>query len=339
MSRPLTFDTKWSYLTRRVHGVHDLRLGPVSGDPQPGELVVADVGELGNHTHLETVHGRRSRLYPGDLVVGAHGNRYASDYYEGYVSSGRTVHLLAASGLMGAVASTHAAHADPTRLRVLGALLGHEDRPLSLTDFARRAPTAEPPRFGSLAVVGSTMNAGKTTTTAAILRGWRAAGLRAGAGKVTGTGSGKDRWAYVDAGAAQVCDFLDFGIVSTYGEPLSRLRTTMVGIRAALVEDGADAAALELADGLFQQETRGLLPALGGFVDGLVLAVADPLAAQAGAEFLRQEGLPLRAISGLITASPLAAREAAAVTGLPVLSPAALAEGAAVELLASPALA
>ena len=69
-----------------------------------------------------------------------------------------------------------------------------------------------------------------------------------------------------------------------------------------------------------------------------MLAVADPLAAQAGAALSGREGLPLRAISGLITASPLAVREAAAVTGLPVISPAALAEERIRELLAHAAV-
>jgi hypothetical protein len=43
-------------------------------------------------------------------------------------------------------------------------------------------------------------------------------------------------------------------------------------------------------------------------------------------------GAPVRAVSGLLTASPLASREAAAI-GLPVLSPAELIAGGALDLL------
>jgi hypothetical protein len=39
-------------------------------------------------------------------------------------------------------------------------------------------------------------------------------------------------------------------------------------------------------------------------------------------------------VSGLVTRSPLATREATAATGLPVLAPAVLADGAAVHLVA-----
>lgn len=333
MNRAIPDDAKWSYLTRRVRAARELRIGAVPSQPRAGDLVAAEVTAIGNHTHLENGSGRQCRLFPGDLVIGAHGNRYASDYYEGYVSAGPDVHLLAASGLIGTVASTHTSHAEPTRLRIVGPVVDGDDVPVSLERFARAATPAPAPRMGTLVVVGSTMNAGKTTTTASILRGWRSAGWQAGGGKVTGTGSGKDRWAYVDAGASQVSDFLDFGIASSYGHPIDALERTMRSVRDALVSDGADAVVLEIADGLFQRETRALLPALHGFADGVVLAVADPLAAKAGADLLRSEGHHLRAISGVITASPLAAREASAITGLPVLSPAVLVEGAAVELL------
>jgi hypothetical protein len=333
MNSAIPDHAKWSYLTRHVRAARELRVGAVSIQPRAGDLVAVEVTAIGNHIHLEDAHGRQCRLFPGDLVIGAHGNRYASDYYEGYVSASPELHLLAASGLIGRVASTHTAYGEPTGLRVLGSVVDGDGAAVSLERFARPATPAPAPHMGTLVVVGSTMNAGKTTTTASILRGWRSGGLQAGGGKVTGTGSGKDRWAYVDAGATQVSDFLDFGIASSYGHPIDALERTMRSVRDALVSDGADAVVLEIADGLFQQETRALLPALHGFADGVVLAVADPLAAKAGADILRREGQPLRAISGVITASPLAAREASDITGLPVLSPTALAEGAAVELL------
>jgi hypothetical protein len=94
--------------------------------------------------------------------------------------------------------------------------------------------------------------------------------------------------------------------VMTFGYPLDRLRTTMVDIRDTLVAQHTDA---------------------------VVLAVSDALGAVAGLGILSDLGVPVRAVSGLITASPLAAREAAAATGLQVLSPAELSAGAALDLL------
>jgi hypothetical protein len=326
-------DTKWSYVTRRITDRGRSGLGRLVREPLLGDVVVARVVSLGAHDSLEDVHGRRVRLYQGDLLVGACGNRYATDFYEGYLPTGTTAHLLTAGGLIGAVATAHTRRAAPTELEVIGTLTDRNGSALSLEDFAMPTPPRTTAELGTVVVVGSSMNAGKTTTAAAMVRGWSRAGLRVGAGKVTGSGSGKDRWMYIDAGATAVVDFLDFGMPSTFGYPIDRLRATMVDIRDALVQRDVDAVVLEIADGLLQEETRALAAGLPGFADAVVLAVSDALGAVAGMNILNDLGVPVRAVSGLVTASPLAARETAAATGLEVLSPAELSGGTAVDLL------
>lgn len=312
---------KWSYVTRLIDiaARAEVEALPPVDAHRPGDLVIARVQRVGVHDHLEDVHGRRVLLYAGDVIVGALGNRYATDFFEGYVSAGPRTHLLTAGGLIGDVASAHTLREAPTELEVIGSI-GRGGRALSLDAFARAAIPADVPPAGSVVVVGSSMNAGKTTTASAIVRGWTRAGLRAGAGKVTGSGSGKDRWTYQDAGAQALLDFLDFGMPSTFGYPLERIRATAVAIRDGLVIDGAEAVVLEIADGLLQEETRALLVDVPLLADALVLAVGDALGAVAGVELLGAAGLRPVAISGLISASPLASREAEAATGIQVLT-------------------
>lgn len=326
-------DAKWSYVTRRVVDRERTRVSGFARQPELGDLVVSSVRFVGAHDSLENVHGRRARLYPGDLVVGACGNRYATDFYEGYLPGGTKAHLLTAGGVVGEVASAHARRGVPTELEIIGPLTDPDGVALSLESLSLRAPPPTRPVPGTVVVVGASMSAGKTTTAAAMVNGWTRAGLAAAAGKVTGSGSGKDRWRYLDAGAAAVIDFLDFGMASTFGYPVDRLRATMIGIRDELAHRGSDVVVLEIADGLLQSETAALLPALPGFADAVVLAVCDALSAVAGAGLLGDLGVPVRAISGRVTASPLASREVAEATGLPVFSPADLSGGAAVELL------
>lgn len=329
---------KWGYVTRRVGEPSELQLGGAVRPPRLGDFVVATVAHIGAHEHLENPHGRRMRMYPGDVVVGAWGNRYATDFYEGYLPGpGDAVHLLTSGGLVGTVASAHTSKDSPTELEVLGPLTDADGNPLNTDDVA--AVPSEPgrPELGTIVVLGSAMNAGKTTTTSAIVRGLAKAGLRVGAGKVTGSGSGKDHWAYVDAGAASVADFLDFGMPSTFGYPSERLVSGMFAIRDRLVDAGSDVVVLEIADGVLQEETRALAARLPDFADQVVLAVGDALGAIAGIEVLDELDVSVRAVSGLVTASPLATREAAAATGLPVLTPAELVGGAAVDLLAGAA--
>ena len=307
--------------------------------PRLGDCVVARVGRVGVHEFLEDPCGRRARLYPGDVVVGAYGNRYATDFYEGYLPGpGDPLHLLTAGGLIGTVASAHTGRAGPTELEVIGALTDRNGHRMSVEDGAiaalglEHAPVAGA-RVDTVVVVGSSMNSGKTTTAAALVRGFSRAGLVVGAGKVTGSGSGNDYWSYVDAGAVRVLDFLDFGMASTFGYPISRLIATMVAISEHLRTGGAQVVVLEIADGVLQAETAALAARLPGVADAVVLAVGDALAALGATARLAELGVTVRAVSGLVTASPLAVREVTAATGLAVVTPAQLAAGAAVELL------
>jgi hypothetical protein len=325
---------KWSYVTRGVAEHDQTQVSRGIRTARLGDFVVARVTRLGAHDHLENAHGRRVLLYPGDVVVGAYGNRYATDFYEGYLpTANEPVHLLTAGGLIGTVASAHTSQLGPTELEVLGALADRAGAPIGVEDVAVGVARPARPALGTVVVLGSSMNAGKTTVAAAIVRGLSRAGLRVGAGKVTGSGSGKDHWAYLDAGAARVSDFLDFGMASTFGYPHDRLIETMIAIRDHLVASGSDAVVLEIADGVLQPETRALAGQLPGFADQVVLAVGDALGAVAGIKLLAGLGVQVRAVSGLVTASPLASREAAVATGLPVVTPAELASGVALDLL------
>jgi hypothetical protein len=323
---------KFSFVSRGV-GSRALTVTNLRRQPSQGDLVVARVVSLGQHRALEDQHGRRVRLYVGDLVVGAFGNRYATDFYEGYVPDGPHTHLLTAGGVIGTVASSHVRRGAPTALEVIGALAETTGTPLNLTDFVHLDPPVAHPTPATVVVVGSSMNTGKTTTVGGIVRGWALAGLTVGAGKVTGSGSGKDRWVYVDAGAHAVVDFLDFGMPSTFGYPTDHLITTGRRIRDALGAQGATHVALEIADGLLQPQTHELLSTLPDLADSVLLAVRDAVGAVGGLRVLAEAGVNAAALSGIVSASPLAAREAEDATGLPVLSPAELAEGAALDVL------
>jgi hypothetical protein len=311
---------KWTYVTRTLPEGIAMALGEWCRPPRPGDLVVARITEVGSHRHAEDRAGRRMSLHAGDHLVGALGNRYATDAYEGYVLDTPDTHLLTNGGLLGTVVSSHDVQGRPTELQIVGGLIDEARRQLSTDDFARPMPPAAPERPSTVAVVGSGMNTGKTAAAAALVRGWTDAGLRAGAGKVTGSGSGRDRWEFLDAGAVTVADFLDFGMPSTFGYPVERLSATMIAIRDSLAVAGCDAIVLEIADGLGMPDTASLLRRLAGEVDAVVLAAGDALSARSGVQILRSLSLPLRALSGGLSRSPLAAREAYRMTGLPVLS-------------------
>jgi MinD-like ATPase involved in chromosome partitioning or flagellar assembly len=125
----------------------------------------------------------------------------------------------------------------------------------------------------------------------------------------------------LDAGASIVLDFGDAGMPSTYLASAEEVEDVFVALTRHLYRSGVDVVVLEVADGIFQRETAMLLdsPRFARVVDGIVFAAGDAMGSAAGIQWLQGRGLPVVAASGLLTASPLAIREARAAHGLPVL--------------------
>nr|WP_299757938.1 hypothetical protein [uncultured Chloroflexus sp.] len=111
--------------------------------PCIGDLLVAEVLSLGKHSTIESTTGQIINIFPGDILIGAFGNRYATGQYEGYVPTQwpETCDLLSIGGVCGEVVSAHSSMAAPTLLRMLGALCRADRRPLNLCSFALPAPS------------------------------------------------------------------------------------------------------------------------------------------------------------------------------------------------------
>jgi hypothetical protein len=314
---------KVAYSVRRVDLRQPLRV--LSGPglvPSHGDLVLAEVVAVGQHTKLELTTSRRAALYPGDEIVVGYGARYAPDQFEAELPEDLDdCDLVAAGGCAARVRSRHSAVKEATRIRPVGLLASRTGR-LTVATGALPAPAAQSrgARVPTLLVAGTSMNAGKTTTVASLAHGLSRAGLRVGAGKFTGTGSGGDRYCYDDAGAAEVLDFTDLGFVSTYRVSVSRLARLAVDMHDHLVGRGVDVVLLEIADGVLHGETCELVghPALQERVDGAVFAAADAAGALLGVARMRECGQRVVAVSGLLSASPLAKREAQAGLDVPV---------------------
>lgn len=312
-----------SFTTRRVDFTEVKGLLR-SARPAAGDLVLARVELIGQHTRLEEHFGRRVKLYPGDEIIVAYGARYAPDQFEAEVPSDlSSCELVAGGGVAARVLSRHSRMGKATRISPIGLLVDAQARTINLRRYAlpeaRLVPALSPQ---VIAVLGSSMNAGKTTTAAGLIHGLARAGLRVAGIKVTGTGSGGDLWSMADAGAAWTFDFTDMGHATTAGLPeaeVERIAASLVSHTASL---GADIIILEVADGLFQRETAALVGshAFNSMVNGVLFAAGDAMGAIGGIEWLRQRELPVSALSGQLTASPLAMREAAAHSDVPVMT-------------------
>jgi hypothetical protein len=334
MSIFLTDETKTnmrvSYALRWVPRARMATLLPCPVSPQAGDIALAKLEKIGKNATLELANGRRCTLHEGDLLAVVFGNRYATLQFEGYArANGDTCDLLSMGGLCGLVESKHAKAAEPSKLRLLGALGDINGSPLNLRDFAL-ASLPQPNHPNVVVVCGTSMDAGKTHTVMSLIMGLRKQGLAVAGIKLTGTATGKDTWNMLDAGACIALDFVDGGLPSTYLSTLDELVHLYHLLISRAAAAGASWVVVEIADGLLQRETAALLqhPGFAATVGAWIFAAGDPLAAVGGVGVLRNWAIEPLAISGVVSMSPLGMKETQAATQLPCLTAGELQSGA-----------
>ncbi len=326
---------KWAFTTRNVDRTVASRIIPNTDMGRPGDLICAEVQSIGQHSGVQLAAGRRAEIYPGDFIAVCLGARYAPDQFESEprIEDG-TCHLVAAGGIAGIVTRSHSNMKKPTRLKVHGLLGDASGKVLNIRDFALAAkePSPKGPVF---AVFGSSMNAGKTTTAAALVHGLTKNGFKVGACKATGTGAFGDYFKMLDAGAIKVLDFTDFGYPTTVGASADELREIVAGLIGHLTSDGATAIVVEIADGILQKETAQLArcPSFRSLVDATFFAGTDAMGTISGVHTLTNAGLNVMGASGVISSSPLGSQEVTAHISVPMLTPKDLKRGLALKEL------
>ncbi|MER9849352.1 hypothetical protein NKJ55_18815 [Mesorhizobium sp. M0106] len=321
---------KRAFATRRVAASHmrTLVTGPIQ--PVAGDLVLARVDELGNHSRLELICGRKAIMFRGDEIILCYGNRYAPDQFEAVIGPDLgPCDLVAGGGIAACELSRHARMLAPTKITPLGLIGDKFGRRLNVWDYKVSSDDL-PPSLPIVLSLGTSMNAGKTLTATSLVRGFKKAGLKVAALKITGTGSGGDTWIVRDAGADIVLDFTDAGFATTYLAPVELIEKGAFRLLNHAAENGCDVAVIEIADGLQQKETSELILAesFRSMALGAIFASYDAMGAKYGVDTLRAAGHKVLAISGRIGRSPLGVREAEEATGLHVYSPWELQDGA-----------
>lgn len=310
LSPSFAAEAKWGWSCRHLRFDTTGAVGPLP--TRSGDVCLARVSRIGSHGRIVDRSGARRRIYPGDLVVGVLGHRYATDAFHGRAEhdDGRA-HLMTNAGMMGWVHERHAQTRGPTSLEILGGVLDAKGHPVNLIDLRFRPRREREKEAKVVLMLGTGMNAGKTTSACKLVRGLAGQGLEVAALKITGSVSPGDRSELEDAGASYVSDFSDYGFPSTYLLPEAQLQDLAGTMLADAESRRPDVIVAEVADGVLQRETTLLLRHLRSRVDGTVLAAACALSAIAGAEVIERLGHRIHAVTGLISNAPLFVSELA----------------------------
>jgi hypothetical protein len=284
------------------------------GDYVVGEVL--DTGEL--PCRVETVTGRIARIAPGDLALGALGNRAATleavgDWRE--IGSDRVMQQLSAACVFGRCTSLSQWTHPLADLRYRGhAMRG--GRKLTMREFTADVPEREL-EAPVVLIVGTSMDAGKTVAGKEIIRALKRRGLRVAGAKLTGVGRLQDILAFEDAGADYVTDFMGVGLPGTvvppadYEEALQELLATVAGTEPDVLVAEAGASPLEPYNG----ETA--LRVLAAHLGMLVVCASDPYAVVGLVDaFDRRPDL----VSGRAASTDAAIALVEKLTGLPALN-------------------
>ncbi len=293
-----------------------------------GVVAVRVQNSKGTYNQLELPSGRFSKVKAGDICAGALGHRKALFGYSGHlpatVKVGDTLNLLNLGGVLGLCDSVNPDLGEPFECEVLGQVLAFPflgERigvPAHISQNALELSNKlDLKGVPVVAVVGSSMNAGKTAAACALVQGFAHRGLRVAAGKSTGVSLRRDILAMEDAGAKKTLIFTDFGIVTSTAESAPNSARSIL---SALAADRPDVIVLELGDGLLGLYGVDAILADTGLrqaFTSVVLAASDPVAAWGGVRLLQERyGLRANLVTGPATDNAAGIRLVEAQTGV-----------------------
>jgi hypothetical protein len=128
---------KFAFTTRRVDRSAIAGLISGSAKPSAGDLVLARVVKLGQHTGLQSPDGRRATMFPGDSIVVVCGDRYAPNQFEAEVPKKLgPAHLVAGGGIAARVLNKNRKVKPPTSIHIEGILADSDGKAINLIDWA-----------------------------------------------------------------------------------------------------------------------------------------------------------------------------------------------------------
>jgi hypothetical protein len=264
------------------------------GVAQVGSVVVCEVVTIGAHEKVENKAGRFVRLNTGDFIIGVMGHRYSTtSMYGGVPESGielpreEPVDLLSAGGLIGECYAYPSYRGSPTKLRLVG--LASQGGTLLEIHPRIMAEQLDIP-CPLLLITGTSAGVGKTKFAAKLIHYLsHTLERQVAATKLTGAGNFDDLLNLGDAGAKHTFDFVDAGLVSTYGNDSEQVVTVAKGILNHLGEKKPEVIVAEFGGDIDGANVPAVLndPEIREATRALILVPSDVMAAEGALLYLK----------------------------------------------------
>ena len=294
--------------------------------PKAGDLVLAKIIATRRQKHLALANGHKSPLHKDEYVILCYGNRYAPEQYEAHVPERlEPCQIVSVDGIAAKLHSWQRPANSAAEIKPFG-LVGDEfGRPLNINDWTGKSNAQKNQLPFTIAVIGMDANSGQTTTSAQLLAGLTRAGLQVGAAKVTASPLQHDN--------APASDYSGNDSRAGYGYPRrspSTRKQQQLGVMldtliSELCTRDVEAIILEISDCL-DGAPESLLASqhVSRHLDAIIVSAAGVQKAKAGIDWLLQKKLPVKAVSGTLSNSPLHVEQARKMIDFPVLDRTAL---------------
>jgi hypothetical protein len=278
---------------------------------------------------VQSPTGRLMTIAPGDAFLATPGYREARRWVVGGIPAGGLVPgndywVLSECGVVGdLISSSHLKMGHLGRVRYLGAVCRDRGETLNIRQFSVTGSGGMDRNTPVYLILGSSAGVGKTTAGVAVLCALRRQGhTTVVALKATGTSSLTEIARYLDFGAAEAFDCIDFGFPTTY--PVGRSGITDIFFNALdfCCSRPADALVVECAGDPVSANAPEFLGCLKARRSELkiVLAAADALGALGAKGALADIGLTINLITGPCTDTPILRQRTEALCGIPAIN-------------------
>lgn len=294
-----------------------------------GDVCAFELARDGSPIVVEAVSGRDMILAPGDVFLATPGHRESTRWVVGGIPDGglvpgRPYWVLAQSGILGdLMGDSPLEKSHLGRATYLGVVVDGAGHGLNIRHFVG-GPSDAPDRDAPVyLVVGTSAEVGKTTAGTTILRALRKkAQGNLVALKATGTSTLGELATYLDFGASQACDCVDFGLPTTYPSDRGDIAEVFDAMldhclsapaQAVLIECGGDMLGANVPVLIERLRRRRAEPKV-------VLAAADALGALGGKGVLQDMGLSVSLVTGPCTDTPTLQRRTQSLCGVPAVN-------------------
>lgn len=312
---------------RRVPLLQESRLRSEFGGE--GDVCVFQLPRDASPITVEAPTGRIMALAPGDIFLATPGYRESRRWAVGGIPDGGLVPdtdywVLADCGVVGQLISHSSSEMGHLgRVRYLGVVLGEHGQTLNLRQFAVTHSGEADHRAPVYLILGTSSEVGKTTAGVAVLRALRQQGqANVIALKATGTSSFMEIARYLDFGAIEAFDCVDFGLPTTYPAGRAGISEFFSEALAFCLSQPADAVVIECAGDPFVASAPEFLACLKKRRPHpkIVLAASDALSAMGAQRALAEIRLTIGLITGPCTDTPAMRQRTEALCGIPAMN-------------------